>query len=159
MTIEEATHTLEQLLDGIVESINDRTRLDMRQQLLEFKRALPFEPECAELRHLADAAFDDLGQAINRAVLNRMRERSKQLAKHIETIATITNRAERNIAMLRLEHVRAFTTAASAAADAVRGIKSALEANDLTAASGKTEEALDLLMNMIRNISQEEPSG
>jgi hypothetical protein len=63
MTIEEATHTLEQLLDGITESINDRTRLDMRQQLLEFKRALPFEPEYAELRHLADAAFDDLGHS------------------------------------------------------------------------------------------------
>jgi len=155
MNMEEAANTLEHLLDRIDESIDDDTRLQIRQELLEFRRSLPWEPEFTELRRLAQEAFDDLGEAVDRSVLNRMRERSKALAKHAETISNITHRTEKNIETLRLRHVQAVTTAAKAAADTVRAIKSSIAANDLTAASAKTELALDLILQMIDDITQE----
>ncbi len=154
MTLEEAANRLEDIIDRIDETIEDDTRLAIRGELIAFKRSLPWEPEFAELRQLAKDAFDDLGEQINRSVLNRMRERSKQLDKYIETITNVTSRTEKNIESLRLKHVRAVTTAAMGVADAIRTIKSSIEANDLPAAGAKTERALDLVMKMIEDIAK-----
>jgi uncharacterized protein YukE len=155
MNIEQAANTLELILDRIGESIDDDAKLKIRQEIIEFKRSLPWEPEFAELRRIAQETFDDLGRSINQSVFNRMRERAKELDKYIETISAITGRAEKNIETLRLKYVQAVTTAAKEMADAVRAIKSSIEANDLPAASEKTEESLDLILKLISDITKE----
>jgi hypothetical protein len=155
MNIEQAANTLELILDRIGESIDDDAKLKIRQEVIEFKRSLPWEPEFAELRRIAQETFDDLGRSINQSVFNRMRERAKELDKYIETISAITGRAEKNIETLRLKYVQAVTTAAKEMADAVRAIKSSIEANDLPAASEKTEESLDLILKLISDITKE----
>lgn len=154
MTLQEAANRLEHLIDQVGDTIDDDTRLSVRDDLNAFKRSLPWESEFAELRRLAQEAFDDLGEQVNQSVLSRMRERSRQLDKYIETITNITSRTEKNIESLRLRHVRAVTTSATGIADAIRAIKSSIEANDLVAASAKTERALDLVMKMINDMTK-----
>ena len=65
MNIEQAANTLELILDRIGESIDDDAKLKIRQEMIEFKRSLPWEPEFAELRRIAQETFDDLGRSIN----------------------------------------------------------------------------------------------
>jgi len=155
MNIEQAANTLERILDRINESIDDDTKLKIRQELIEFKRSLPWEPEYAELRRIAQETFDDLGRSINQSVLDRMRKRAKEIDKYIETISAITIRTEKKIASLRLKYVQAVTTAATEVADAVRAIRSSIEANDLPAASEKAEESLDLILKLMSDITKE----
>lgn len=155
MNVEEAADALERILDRIDESIDDDAKLSMRQEVLEFRRSLPWEPEFAELRRIAQEAFDDLGRSINQSVLARMRERGRELAKYVETISAVTSRAEKNIEILRLKHVQTVTTAAKEVADAVRAIKLSVDANDLPMASSKIDEALDLVLKLIGDISKE----
>lgn len=155
MNIEQAANTLEHILDRINESIDDDTKLKIRQELIEFKRSLPWEPEYAELRRIAEETFDDLGRSINQSVLDRMRKRAKEIAKYIETISAITSRTEKKIESLRLKYIQAVTTAAKEVADAVRAIRSSIEANDLPAASEKTEESLGLILKLMSDITKE----
>jgi len=154
MNLEEAANRLEAILDKVDESIDDHTKLSIRQELIEFRRSLSWAPEFAELRRIAQEAFDDLGGSINRSVLNRMRERSKELAKYTETIAGVTARAEKDIEALRLEYVRTVTVAAEEVTEAVRAIKSSIDANNLPAAGEQTEKALDRILKLIREISE-----
>lgn len=155
MNLQEAANTLDHILDRIDNSIDDDRRLTIRQELLEFKRSLPWESEFAELRRLAQEAFDDLGEAVNQSVLNRMRMRGKELAKYVEVVTGVTSRTEKNIETLRLKHIRMITTSAKAAADAVRAIKSSIETGDLPTASEKTEQALDLILKLVDDVAKE----
>ena len=84
-----------------------------------------------------------------------MRKRAKEIDKYIETISAITIRTEKKIASLRLKYVQAVTTAATEVADAVRAIRSSIEANDLPAASEKAEESLDLILKLMSDITKE----
>ena len=154
MNLEEAANRLEAILDKVDESIDDHTKLSIRQELIGFRRSLSWAPEFAELRRIAQEAFDDLGGSINRSVLNRMRARSKELAKYTETIAAVTARAEKDIDALRLEYVRTVTVAAEEVTETVRAIKASIDANNLAAAGEQTEKALDRILKLIREISE-----
>ena len=156
MNVEEAANKLEAILDQINDSMNDDKKLQIRDELLEFKRSLPWDPEFKELRRIADETFDDLGRSVNQSVLTRMRGRGKELAKYVETISAITARAEKNVDTLKLKFVRSVVTTTREVADAVRAIKTSIEANDLVAASLKSEEALDKVMKLIEDISYDE---
>jgi len=155
MNVEQAANTLERILDRINESIDDDAKLRIRQELIEFKRSLPWEPEYAELRRFAEDAFDDLGHSINQSVLDRMRRRAKEFEKYVETISAITSRTERKIESLRLKYIQAVTTAAKEVADAVRAVRSSIEANDLPVASEKVEESLGLILKLMSDITKE----
>jgi hypothetical protein len=154
MKVKDAANTLESILDRITIGLSDDTRILIREEILEFKRSLPWEPEFAELRTIADEAFDDLGRSINQSVLGRMRQRSKALAKYMETISAVTDRAEKDVDTLRLKLIRSVTESSRAVAEAVKEIKSSIEANDLPAAAQKSEEALDLILKLIEDVSK-----
>lgn len=154
MNLEAAANLLEHLLDRVDGSLEGDGLLEVRGELIEFKRELPWEPEFAELRRIATDAFDELGRTLNQSALNRMRARGRELAKHVETLSAITSRAEKNRETLRLRHVQAVTTAAKEVADAVRAAQASIAANDLPAASEKTEEALGRLLRLMEEISE-----
>lgn len=63
-------------------------------------------------------------------------------------------RAEKDIEALRLEYVRTVTVAAEEVTEAVRAIKSSIDANNLPAAGEQTEKALDRILKLIREISE-----
>ena len=153
MKIHEAGKRLEGIIDRIDASIDDNAKLVLRQELIEFKRELPWDPEFAEIRRIAQEAFDDLGRSINQSVLNRMSTRGKELRKLVETVSAVTGAAEKKIDTLRLKYVQALTGAATDVADAVRQIKASLEINDLPAASEKAEDALNKILLLISRIS------
>jgi hypothetical protein len=155
MNVKAAANQLEAILDRITNSISDDEKLQLRDAILEFKRSLPWEPEFKELRSIADDAFDDLGRSVNQSVLNRMRQRSKALSKYMETISSVTDRAEQDVDALRLKLISSVTTASRSVADAVREIKSSIDANDLPAASQKSEEALDMVLKLIEDVSRD----
>lgn len=155
MKVKEAANILEAILDRTTSNFSDDEKLQIRDEILEFKRSLPWEPEFKELRSIADDAFDDLGRSINQSVLNRMRQRSKELSKYMETISAVTDRAEKDVDALRLKLIRSVTETSKAVADAVREIKSSIEANDLSGATQKSEEALDIVMKLIEDVSSQ----
>lgn len=155
MKVKEAANILEAILDRTTSNFSDDEKLRIRDEILEFKRSLPWEPEFKELRSIADNAFDDLGRSINQSVLNRMRQRSKELSKYMETISAVTDRAEKDVDALRLKLIRSVTETSKAVADAVREIKSSIEANELSAATQKSEEALDIVMKLIEDVSSQ----
>jgi len=153
MNMFEAGKRLEGIIDRIDPSIGDDAKLELRQELIEFKHELPWDPEFTEMGRIAQEAFDDLGRSINQSVLNRMSARGKELRKLVETVSAVTGAAEKKIDTLRLKYVQALTGAATDVADVVRQIKASLEINDLPAASEKAEDALNKIMLLISRIS------
>ena len=154
MNLEEAANQLELTLDQVNDSLTDTQMLGIRDDLLAYKRSLPWGAEFKELRRLADEAFDDLGKSVNQAVLKRMRERSKDLSKYVETFAAVTANAEKDIDQLRLKLIRQVTQTALEVAQSVREVKTSLDVGDLDVAGNKTQEALDKVLKLIDEVAQ-----
>jgi hypothetical protein len=155
MTLDTAANELEQILDRISAQLDDAQRLQIREELNAFKRSLPWDPMFAELRRLAQESFDDLGAALNAAVLKRLRERERELTKHVETLTSITDRANRNADQLRLKHIQMVTRAADEVAKAVKSVQTAIQSNDLPTAAAQTEQALALVQRLVAEFTQQ----
>jgi len=155
MKVEEAANELEHIIESITNDIDDDARLELRDRLIELKRNMPWDPEFSELRRMAKETYEDLGEAINESVLQRMRARGKEMDKHAEIISAVTKKAEKDVETLRLKQVFAITASANKIAISIQAIRASLQANNLEDASLKTEQALQLALGLIGELSSD----
>ena len=153
-TLEDATTSLQEILAKVTLTSTADDLLAIRDELNAFNRALSFGPEFAALRRAADQSFNELGRQVTKSVLDGFRDRSAELATHVQEITAVKTEAGADAQQLRLEMVKRVVAATTAASDAFTAIKQAIKANDLPAAADKIDAALSEVRKIRNEFTQ-----
>lgn len=152
-TLPDAAAELREMLSRISETMTDDDRLALRDALNQFMATLPWDSEFDELRALANETFDDLGRQVTRAALDRLRERRTRLARHVDALESVTNRANADAKSLRLELLAKFTAASAEALADLQTIRDAIRDENYQAAAARVDAVIARLIELQRTMA------
>jgi mannitol-1-phosphate/altronate dehydrogenase len=152
--LEDIARRLQSILNKIKTSMTSQQRLQIREELYIFMSELPYEPYYEKIRQIAKTASQKLRRDITEIVLEELKSRSEELAAYVSTIAAITNKADADAKVVRMETAKLAVDAATKAIASAKAVKKAIADDDLPTAGDQVEALMETLTDLLADLAK-----
>jgi len=151
---EDMARGLQSILGKIKTSLTSQQRVQIREELSNFMSELPYKPQYEKIRQIAKTTSQKLRREITESVLDDLSSRNEELAGYVSIIAAITNKADADAKIVRMETVKLAVDAATKAITSAKAVKKAIADDDLQIAGDQLEALMEILTDLLVDLAK-----